>query len=170
MRQKVRSLFCSKFLDTYICCYHLYLHHPPLTVCPISILSVLLVVLGPTDGQDGQTMSPYCITRLRLPLLPVGGQSGEWRVRGGSRAVAAAGLRSEESEGTIGASRADTPAPRGPEPATTNISSLADGLEVGLRPDTCRENFTPRQSSQAPSVIMMTPINQLSIELYAKIH
>ena len=56
--------------------------------------------------------------------------------------MAAAGLRSEESEGTIGASQADTPAPRGPEPATTNISSLAAGVVVGLCPDTCRDTFT----------------------------
>ena len=110
-------------------------------------------------------MSPYCIiagSGYRVTSVR------RERELGGSRAVAAAGLR-RDREGTIGAIGAigppDTPAPRvrEPGPATTDISSTAGELVVGLSLDTCRDTLDHQAGRQGHSVIMITPIHQLSI-------
>ena len=95
----------------------------------------MVAVRDPRDGQHTEVMSPYCEAWLRLPI--VGGQRERerWFPCGGCRWT-------EESEGTIRATPADTPALRGPEPATSDISSLAGELVVGDSSDTCRDNFT----------------------------
>ena len=86
IKQKGRKLFCWKFLDTYICCW-LYHHHRALRECQFNV----------GRGGEKSVGSPWS-PRVSLPGSGYRVTVSEDRERewGGSLAVAAAGLRSEE--------------------------------------------------------------------------